>query len=42
MNIGGLPERIIRAVWRVVSEIVKYIYHSLKMRRFYEKSRRGE
>ncbi len=41
MDIGSAPFKLVSGFFSLVSKIIKAIYHSIKMSRYYKKSREG-
>lgn len=42
MKIGALPEIIIRSTYNVLKKLFTELFHTIKMKRYYDKARRGQ
>lgn len=41
MQIGAIPEKLVKGAYRIISRLISEVYHKIKMYQYYKKSREG-
>lgn len=42
MQIGAVPEKLVKGLFKIIGNFIKISYHKIKMYRYYKNSREGK